>query len=97
MIGVLVSFAFPDSFDAAALRAVAQQARGRFEGMPGLRSKAFTLDEAGRRAINVYIWDDEAAARAFFTPELAARIAQLYGATPTITFVEVAELVDNAR
>ena len=97
MIGVFVSFTFPDSFDAAAVRSVAQQARAMFEGMPGLRSKAFTLDETGRRAVNVYIWDDEAAARAFFTPDLAARVAQLYGATPTITFVEVAELVDNAR
>jgi len=97
MIGVFVSFTFPDSFDAAAVRSVAQQARARFEGMPGLRSKAFTLDETGRRAVNVYIWDDEVAARAFFTPDLTARIAQLYGATPTITFVEVAELVDNAR
>jgi len=97
MIGVFVSFTFSDSFDAAAVRALAQQARARFEGMPALRSKAFTLDEAGRRAVNVYIWDDEASARAFFNPELTARVAQLYGATPSITFVEVAELVDNAR
>jgi len=97
MIGVFVSFTFPGTFDAAAVRAVAQGARARFEGLPGLRSKAFTLDEAGGRAVNVYIWEDEATARAFFTPELAARVAQLYGATPTITFVEVAELVDNAR
>lgn len=97
MIGVFVSFAFPEAFDASALRVIAQQARAKFEAMPGLRSKAFTLNEARRQAVNFYIWDDEAAARAFFTPELAGRIAQLYGATPTIAFVEIAELVDNAH
>jgi hypothetical protein len=97
MIGVFVSFAFPGAFDASKLRVLAQQARGRFEAMPGLRAKAFTLNEAQRQAVNFYIWDDETAARAFFTPELAGRIAQLYGATPAITFVEIAELVDNAH
>ena len=97
MIGVFVSFTFPDALDASKLRALAQQARPRFEAMPGLRAKAFTLDEAQRQAVNFYIWDDEAAARAFFTPELAGRIAELYGAAPTISFVEIAEFVDNAH
>ena len=97
MIGVFVSFSFPQAFEASKLRALAQQARAKFEAMPGLRSKAFTLNEAQWQAVNFYIWDDETAARAFFTPELAGRIAQLYGATPTITFVEIAEIVDNAH
>jgi heme-degrading monooxygenase HmoA len=97
MIGVFVFFTFPEAFDAPKLRAIAKHARAKFEAMPGLRSKAFTLNEPQRQAANFYIWDDEAAARAFFTPELAASVAQLYGATPTITFVEIAELVDNAH
>lgn len=95
MIGVFVTFTFPESFDAAKLRAVAGQARAKFEGMAGLRLKAFTLDEAQRRAVNFYIWEDEAAARAFFSPELASRISQLYGSAPAISFVEIAELVNN--
>jgi heme-degrading monooxygenase HmoA len=97
MIGVFVSLTFPETFDAPALRAIAQQARAKFEAMPGLRSKVFTLNQAQRQAVNFYIWDDEAAARAFFTSELTDRIAQLYGSTPTIAFVEIAELVENAH
>jgi heme-degrading monooxygenase HmoA len=97
MIGVVVTFTFPEAFDAPALRAIARQAREKFEAMPGLRSKAFTLNEARRQAVNFYVWDDEAAARAFFTPALAERVAGLYGARPTIDFVEIAELVDNAH
>ena len=97
MIGVFVTFTYPNNFDAAAIRAIAQQARAKFEGQPGLRSKAFTLNEAERRATNFYIWDDEGTARAFFAPAVVERIARLYGATPTVTFVEIAELVDNAH
>ena len=98
MIGVFSSFSFSDTaFDAQKLRAIAREARAKFEAMPGLRSKTFTLNEAERKAVNFYVWDDEAAARAFFTPELAQHIAKLYGAAATIAFVEIAERVDNAH
>jgi len=96
VIGVLVEFQFGDDFDAAKVAAIAQGARAQFEGMPGLRQKAFTIDEANRRARNVYLWDDEDAARAFFNDALVERVTGIYGVAPTITFVEVAELVDNA-
>ena len=64
--------------------------------MPGLRQKAFTIDAENRRAINVYLWESEKAALAFFTPELAERVKGLYGVAARIEFAEVAALVDNA-
>lgn len=97
MIGVFVSFTFPRGINASAVRDIARHARTKFEAMPGLRAKAFTLNEPQQQASNFYIWDDEQAARAFFTPELTDGIADLYGATPTINFVEIAEFVDNAH
>jgi hypothetical protein len=97
MIGVLVCFDFPSGVDAAAVRAIAQRARVKFAAMPGLRSKTFTLNRARDQAINFYIWDDERAARAFFTPEFSDSVAAIYGAAPTISFVEIAALVDNAH
>jgi len=63
--------------------------------MPGLRQKAFTVDEEGRRATNVYLWDSEEAARGFFSDELVEFVTGLYGVRPSVSFVEVAELVDN--
>ena len=95
MHGVIVEFQYADEFDRARIAGIAHEARGRFEGMPGLRQKAFTLDEQNRRATNVYLWETEAAARGFFSDELVERITGLYGVRPTITFVEIAELVDN--
>lgn len=95
MIGVLVTFSFPDTFDEARVRQVADGARTMFVGMPGLRSKAFTFDPEKREARNFYVWDSEHAARAFFSPQLLERVTGLYGVRPSVQFLQIAALVDN--
>ena len=97
MIGVFVTFRYGDNFDERAVRKIAETARVRFEGMPGLRSKAFTLNPGKREAANFYAWDSEDAARAFFTDELVERVASLYGVRPSVEFVQIASLVENTR
>lgn len=97
MIGTFVTFQYDGDLDAARIQQIAGDARGMFDGMPGLRSKAFTFDKERNRATNFYVWDSDDAARGFFTDELRERVAGLYGVAPTVEFVEVAELVDNAR
>lgn len=96
MIGVFVTFRFGDNFDEQAVRKIAETARGMFEGMPGLRSKAFTLNAEKREAANFYVWDSEDAAKAFFTEQLLERVTSLYGVRPSIEFVQIATLVENA-
>jgi heme-degrading monooxygenase HmoA len=95
MIAVFVRFRYESGFSEAQLRQVADQARTKFEGMPGLRSKAFTIDPVHREALNVYVWDSEEAAKAFFSPQLMDMVTGLYGVRPTVDFVEVAALVEN--
>src|SRR5215469_8381743 len=97
MIGVVATFRFGDNFDEQVVRKIAETARARFEGMQGLRSKAFTFNSEKREAMNFYVWDSEDAAKAFFTDELVERIAELYGARPTVEFVQIATLVENVR
>jgi len=96
MIGVLVTFEGPEGPHRDRAAKVAHEARHMFEGMAGLRSKVFTYDEAAARATNFYVWDSEEAARSFFSPELTELVIGLYGVAPTISFVEVLEVVDNA-
>ena len=96
MIAVFVTFEYDEGFDRARILGIAEHAKDTFAGMPELRSKAFTLDEGNKCARNVYLWESEEAARAFFTPELAERITGFYGVAPRIEFAEVAALVDNA-
>jgi heme-degrading monooxygenase HmoA len=97
MIGVFVTFRYGDNFDEQALRKIAETARVKFEGMPGLRSKVFTINSGKREATNFYIWDSEEAAKAFFSEALLERVTGLYGVRPSVEFVQIAALVENAR
>ncbi|WP_406210198.1 hypothetical protein OH807_40200 [Kitasatospora sp. NBC_01560] len=97
MIGVTVTFSYPSGFDRARVVEVAEGARGMFEGMPGVRFKFFTFSEKQQQAVNFYVWESEEAAEQFFSPELRARVTDLYGAAPAIEYVEIAEIVDNSK
>ena len=97
MIGVFVTFRYADNFDEQAVRKIAEAARARFEGMSGLRSKVFTVISGKREARNFYVWDSEDAAKAFFTDALLERVTDLYGVRPSVEFVQIVTLVDNAR
>lgn len=95
MIGVVVTFRFGSGFDEQVIRKIAETARARFEGMPGLRSKTFTFNSAKREAVNFYVWNSEDAARAFFTDQVLDLVTGLYGVRPTVEFVQIATLVEN--
>ena len=97
MIGVFVTFRYADNFDERALRKIAETARAKFEGMAGLRSKAFTLNSGKREATNFYVWESEDAAKAFFTDQLLEQVTGLYGVRPRVEFVQIATLVENTR
>jgi hypothetical protein len=97
MIGVIVTFQYDEDLDHTRVASIAENARGTFEGMPGLRSKVFTADDARQRAMNFYVWESADAAKRFFSEELRERVTGLYGVEPTIDFVEIAQLVDNSR
>ncbi len=96
MIGVSVTFQYDEDYDRARVVSIADKARAAFEGMPGLRSKVFTIDDTRRRAVNFYVWESLDAAKAFFSEEMRERVGRLYGVEPTIDFLEVTQLVDNA-
>ena len=97
MIGTLVTFRFGSNFNEAAVRKIADGARAKFEGMPGLRSKTFTFDPEKHEATNFYIWESKEAAEAFFTEKQLEQVTGLYGVRPSVQFVQIATLVDNAR
>ena len=94
---VTVTFDLGDDFDGDHIARVAQESRSLFAGMPGLRFKVFAVDKVGRRATNFYVWDSAEQAREFFTPELTARAAGLYGVAPTVEYADVLQAIDNSR
>ena len=96
MVGTIVTLSYPDGIDRSRVLKVAAESKGMFDGMPGLRSKVFTLDEQHDQAVNVYLWDSEGAARGFFTDDVTTLITDVYGVSPTIRHVEILAVVDNA-
>jgi hypothetical protein len=96
MIAVSVVFDYDGNFDRSRVVGVAKNARKMFEGLPGLRLKAFTVDDKQQRALNFYVWDSQEAAEAFFSDELRERVTGLYGVAPTVSYLEIVELVDNS-
>jgi len=97
MIGVIVTFRSDNELDRSVVTKIADEARGMFEGMPGLRSKVFTIDPSNGQARNFYVWDSEDVARGFFSDALVERVTGLYGVKPIVEFVDVLALVDNAN
>ena len=59
----------------------------------GLIRKYYINGEAG--AGGVYLWQSEAAARAWYTPDWAQRMEVAHGVTPVVTHYESLVVVDN--
>ena len=96
MIGVMVRFQYENEFNEALLQQIAEGARNKFEGMPGLRSKAFTVDANKRQALNFYVWESEAAAQKFFSPQMMEGVAKIYGVRPSLEYLKLVVLVENS-
>ena len=95
MIAAMVRFQYENDFNESRLQQIAEGARTKFQGMPGLRSKAFTVDADKRQALNFYVWESEDAARKFHSPQMLDGVATIYGVRPSIEYVKLAALVEN--
>jgi hypothetical protein len=95
MIGVIVTIGPDADLTRERASAVAEQEGPKFDGMDGLHSKVFMWNDETGMVTNTYVWHSEQAARAFFTPELKAKVIEFYGAEPNVQFVEVSALIDN--
>jgi hypothetical protein len=59
----------------------------------GLVRKYYLNGEPGGGGI--YLWQSEAAARAWYTPEWEKRVEAAFGARPTVTYYDNHVVVDN--
>jgi hypothetical protein len=59
----------------------------------GLVRKYYLNGEAGGGG--VYLWQSEAAARAWYTPDWEKRVEAAFGAKPTVTYYDNHVVVDN--
>jgi heme-degrading monooxygenase HmoA len=95
MITAIVQFSLPKpiSFEEAA-RAFESTAP-KYQGLRGLVRKYYLRSEDDHRAGGVYLWETRAAAEAVFNNEWKARVKQLYGSEPEITWFDTPGVVGN--
>lgn len=80
MYTLTVRFRLPQGTDWNVLRSVVGERARLYEGMPGLRSKAFVVDEAAGEYGGNYVWESRAAIEAFLQSETFRGAVEKYGA-----------------
>lgn len=96
MYTLTVRFRLPPSTDWNGLRAVVAERARLYEGMPGLRSKAFVLDEASGEYGGNYVWESRAAVEAFLHSETFRGAVSKYGA-PDVRVHEVIAYLEGGK
>jgi len=94
---VIVRLRPPADATADEIRSVAERARDLFAKMPGLRRKYFSYSSERHEVVNVYEWNDGAAAALVRDPKFLARIRTAYRSEPDVTFAEVLAIADSTR
>jgi heme-degrading monooxygenase HmoA len=97
----VVSIAVPAGLDRARLLAGFRAAVPQYRAIDGLLRKSFTLEgepgQAGASFGGVYLWRDEAAARAWFNAAWFERVRQTYGTDARLQWFTTPILLPRAQ
>jgi len=96
MITALVQFALSQPISLAEAAKRFESSAPKYQNLNGLVRKYYLRSEDGRTAGGVYLWESRAAAEAVYDAQWTARVEQLYGSKPTITWFDTPVIVDNA-
>jgi|ERR1700704_436014 hypothetical protein len=96
MITTLVQFALPSpiTLDEATRRF--ESSAPKYRNVAGLIRKYYIRSEDGRVAGGIYLWTSRQAAERVYDAQWRARVGELYGAQPTITWFDTPVIVDNS-
>lgn len=94
LVTVVVAIPTPPSVDRAKVEAGIKASVPRYQKMPGLLKKYFTIGEGSFGG--VYLFETRAAAQAAFSDAWKAQVLTTYGAPPSVTYFDVPLVLDNA-
>ncbi len=98
MLATIVTFCHTaETYDRVRLEAINRSTAPKYEGLPGLVSKAYWYDDDARENGGLYIWTDRAAAEATHDDAHLARLHELYGVPPTVRWLDVPVFVNNRQ
>jgi heme-degrading monooxygenase HmoA len=90
---VQIPLAKPMSVDEAAR--TFETTAPRYQNVRGLIRKYYLRSDDGRRAGGVYLWESRVLAEAFHNGDWEARVKEVYGAAPELSWFDTPVIVDN--
>lgn len=94
-VAVVVSIATPPGVTDAYLKGEFDKAAPRYQAIPGLIRKYFTIEP--KRFGGIYYWSSKAAAQAWFNDAWVARAKATYGSDPVVTYYDVPMAIDGTK
>lgn len=94
-VAVVVTIATPPGATDAVLKNEFEKAVPRYQQIPGLIRKYFTIGNGTFGGI--YYWSSKAAAEAWFNDSWRARAEATYHAKPNVTYFSVPVAIDGAK
>lgn len=95
MIAALVLFPVEGSLSPEEATARFQSTAPNYEGLPGLRSKAYVYEDEGRTVGGFYVWESREAAEAMYTDAWREKVTGVYGVEPSLRYFSVPVFIDN--
>lgn len=94
-VAVVVTIKTPPGITEARLREEFDKAAPRYQQIPGLIRKYFTIGNGGFGGI--YYWSSKAAADSWFNEAWRARVKATYGTPGDVTYYDVPLAIDGAK
>ncbi|HET9015639.1 MAG TPA: hypothetical protein VFN57_08580 [Thermomicrobiaceae bacterium] len=95
MIVALVTFHYDDEEHLERMNRAARERRHLYEGLPGLLQKLYWLDRERAETGGLYVWESRGRAEEFYGGAWREKATQAFGASPTIRYLEVTDVVAN--
>ena len=96
MITALVQFQLPTAITLEEATRRFETSAPKYQNLAGLIRKYYIRSEDGRVAGGIYLWASRQAAERVYDAQWRARVGELYGAQPTITWFDTPVIVDNS-
>ena len=97
MYATIVTYTPDEAISETEIQARFEASTPIFASMPGLVRKYFCFDAEQREGTSIYIWESREAAKACFdSAQFQAGFRQAFGCEPTIKYIDVRHLIDNA-
>jgi hypothetical protein len=95
MITAVVQISLPKPISSGEAARAFESTAPIYQALRGLVRKYYLRSEDGLRVGGIYLWETRAAAEAVYSVEWKARVTQLYGAEPEISWFDTPVIVDN--